>query len=75
MTELVRTYKIYQGTRGEERVEIGPDGDGLGLIEISYYDDEDKFRDSILINEETATILVDVLLEILGYKSKENNAL
>lgn len=51
--EIEKGYKIWDNQHGE-RVEIGPDGDGLNLVEIRYVNGEGTIIQRITMPYEMA---------------------
>ena len=50
----------------DNRVEVGPDRDGLDLVEIRQYDDAGKITQSISMTEERANLLADAIKRLYG---------
>jgi len=60
---LERVWQIWNDQEGE-CIEIGPDRDGLDLIEVRYRDSEGKIGQAVTFNNEQFVLLIDVLQEI-----------
>lgn len=64
---LERLYEIWDDTTGE-CIQIGPDRDGLGLIELRLKDDTGKVATSVTMTVELAGLVRDALVMLLGGK-------
>ena len=61
----VKLEIIYQLWMGDgDRIEVGPDRDGLGLIEIRSFDGS-KLETAILLDKELAKQVSECLLRVL----------
>ena len=63
--EMEVVYQVWNNRHGE-RIEVGLDGDGIGLIEIRYRDDTGKIRQSITMELECAKLVKSAIEEIIG---------
>ena len=64
--EIEKSYKVWDNKHGE-RIEIGPDADGLNLVEIRYVDPEGKIGQRIDMPFEMAEKVYQALgLYLLG---------
>ncbi len=57
------TLEMIQQIRDEsgERIEVGPDRDGLGLIEIRHVAEDGKTGNRIMVDHEQPTLLIKAL--------------
>ena len=62
-------FKIYNDDTGE-KTEVGPDSDGLDLIEIIQYTDDNKISSRIVMTPEQAKLVSEALLEVIKDGSK-----
>jgi len=53
-------FQIWNDDHGD-RLEVGPDSEGLGILEIRYVDEDNKVIDQILLDWEQARLLAEVL--------------
>lgn len=53
-------FKIWDDKKGT-RIEVGPDRDGLDLVEIRSFDSDGKNETSLILTPEEATALAAVL--------------
>ena len=65
-----KVYEIW-GCDGE-RMEVGQDREGLGLIEIRDWEDKDKVQTTLVMCKEQAKMVIDCLRElVLDLEKKE----
>jgi len=57
--------RVYDDKIGSY-IEVGPDGDGLDLVDISYNEDNRKI--SFITNQEHAVEMAKAILELYGDK-------
>ena len=57
--------QVWDDTHGD-RIEVGPDRDGMQLVEIRSYNDENKAGDSITMTEERALLVAKAILQLYG---------
>ena len=57
-------FKIYNDDTGE-RIEVGMDGDGLDLIEIRQYTDNNKIASRITMTPEQAKLVSEAIGEVV----------
>lgn len=58
-------YRIWQDQTGH-RIEIGPDRDGLNLIEVRFYTSDSKIEASVIFTPEEAGLIHGILGKIIG---------
>ncbi len=61
---LEKMFEIWNDTTGE-CLQIGPDRDGLDLIEIRMKDDTGKTNDRITMTKEQARLLADAIQQFI----------
>lgn len=66
---LEKLFQIYNNNSGD-CIEVGPDGDGLDLIEIRIRDDG-KVRQSISFTFEQAPLILKAITELVQDKNEE----
>lgn len=57
--KLETVYQIW--TEDGERFEIGEDADGLGCVEVRYYDENGKVGDRIMFNPQIAALVAEAI--------------
>jgi len=57
---LETMYRVWDDKTGD-RVEVGPDSDGLDLLEIRSYTNDGKLEVSILLKPEMAPLVADAI--------------
>ncbi len=57
---LETQMQIWSNESGE-RIEVGPDRDGLGLLEIRYVDEDGKISNRITLDGEQVPLLIKAL--------------
>lgn len=57
---LETSYQIWNESTGE-RIEVSPDRDALGLVEIRSLTDDSKVTSNIVINKEQVRLLIQAL--------------
>lgn len=62
---LEKMFQIWNDRTGE-RIEIGPDRDGLDLIEIRFYAVDSKQPTFIIFNQEQVPLLIQALRGLTG---------
>jgi hypothetical protein len=68
MTYTVETViQVWDDSTGE-RIEVGPDRDGLELIEIRYVTDDGKISSGITMTPEQALLVADAVKKLCGVK-------
>lgn len=55
------------------RLEVGPDRDGLDLVEIRGYSDDGKLSTSITMTQESALLLAQAINTLYGKKLRRFN--
>lgn len=63
--ELEIVYQIWDNQHGE-RIEVGPDRDGLELTEIRYVTPDGKIGNSVTLNEAQKLLLIQALRNTLA---------
>lgn len=53
-------HQLWDNKNGD-RIEIGPDRDGLGVFEIRHFDESNTCDDSVLIQYEQIGKIVEIL--------------
>jgi hypothetical protein len=61
---LDRVWQIWNDKHGN-RIEVGPDLDSLGLVEIRYYTEDNRRGDSLTLSRDQASLVRDALTEML----------
>lgn len=61
---LETSYQIWNDSTGD-RIEVSPDRDALGLIEIKSLTDDSKVTASVVLNKEQARLLIQALNKML----------
>lgn len=70
MAQTIETvYKIWDDESGE-RIEVGPDRDGLELIEIRYYNQKGECTRDIAFTPEQAGMVQTALGRLLTQEKK-----
>ena len=64
-TETV--IQVWNDEHGD-RVEVGPDRDGLGLVEIRSYTDDNQIGSRITLAPEQAVLIAEAILKLYGEK-------
>jgi hypothetical protein len=62
--ELEHLYEVWHNKEGWH-IEIGPDRDGLDLIEIRRYNDSGKITDRLTFDVPTAKLVKEALEKLL----------
>lgn len=58
-------YEIWNYDDGD-RFDVGPDRDGLDLIEIRYVDHDGKIGDRLVMPKAAAKLVAEALLKVIG---------
>lgn len=61
---LEKHMRIYNDVDGSF-IEVRPDADALGLIEVNYAPDADAKRHGLILKREEAELLIEALQEVL----------
>lgn len=61
---LETSYQIWNDSTGE-RIEVNPDRDALGSVEIRSITDDDKPEASVVLNKEQVRLLIQALVKTL----------
>jgi len=71
--EIEKTYNIWPNDGDGWYVNVGPDSDGLGCVEIRYHDEKDKITERMAYSPEIALLVGQALVQsandILNKKS------
>lgn len=67
---LEQMFEIWNNKSGEH-IEIGPDRDGLGFIEIRSYDDTEKLSEQITFTYEQAAMIVEAITALMKMSNAE----
>lgn len=67
---LEKMYQIWDDRQGD-CVEVGPDRDGLDLLEIRYRSERGKIGDRITLNFEQAKMLIQALTDLVDDHNPE----
>jgi hypothetical protein len=59
-----KCFKIWDDEAGY-RFEVGPDADGLDLLEIRFVDSVGKIQDRIVFDKEAARLICDAIEDLL----------
>lgn len=59
--------QVWNDEHGD-RVEVGPDRDGLGLVEIRSYTDDNQIGSRITLAPEQAVLIAEAILKLYGEK-------
>jgi len=59
--EMETMREIWPGDGDGERIEVGPDRDGLGLVEIRMREEDNTVSNRIIIAPEGATLIATAL--------------
>ena len=62
-------YRICNEATGDVAVEVGPDPDGLGLVEIRTLTDDGEVGARVCLSEDALELLIDVLQRVSASKS------
>ena len=62
---LETVIQVWNDQHGE-RVEVGPDHDGLNLVEVRSVDSNGKTQTSITMEPEQATLVAQAILKLCG---------
>jgi len=65
---LEKVIKIWDDDHGTH-IDVGPDSDGLGLVEIKQFDEDNKCINRIVMTQEEAILLAEAIN--LLYKTNE----
>lgn len=60
---LETSYQIWDDSTGE-RIEVSPDRDALGLVEIRSLTNDSKVASSIVLNGEQVRLLIQALVKM-----------
>ena len=60
---MERLFEIWNDDTGE-RIDVGPDRDGLELVEIRAREQDGTIRDRITLTREQAALVAQALLEL-----------
>ncbi len=66
MDYTLETKKEIWNDKTGEYIEIGPDRDALGLIEIRSYTNDDKCAARLTFSKEQIKLVAQAILELLG---------
>jgi len=58
-----RMYQVWDDKHGD-RIEVGPDRDGLDLLEIRQYGDDGKLTASVTMTKERALLVAEAIADI-----------
>lgn len=67
--EMETLYQIWHNGTGE-RIEVGLDRDGLGLIEIRSYNDLNKCDGRLTFTQDQARLIAAALSKLTGEQQK-----